>query len=94
MWPFQTFEGGEVAVVAKAKAQKARIDFLAASAPWASTMDRVAEEKHARVAILQSEHRIILDQLRAGRPATTLAGDPLGSASEVDAAERNHHGIV
>ena len=40
-------------------------------------LDVMAEERHARVAILQSEHRLILDQLRTGGAAgraTTAAG--------------------
>lgn len=75
----EMFEGGEVAVVAKALAQKARIEVLAESIhgmssilvpkPVSGTMDRLEEERHARIAILQSEHRIILDQLRAGHSA-------------------------
>lgn len=83
----EMFESGEVAVVAKALAQKARIEFLAASMPEMSsipkpasgTMDRLDEERHARIAILQSEHRIILDQLRAGRPTAEVSAISLGA---------------
>ena len=104
------FESGEVAVVAKALAQQARIESLTTAKPRTSflsgaavpgrqqgTMDRIEEERHARVAILQSEHRIILDQLRTVAPSTGIAteSDSLrNSIPELDVAARRSGGIV
>lgn len=100
------FQGGKASVIEKALAQKARIESLTAAsmpippteAPASSsygTIDRLEEERHARVAILQSEHRIILEQLRAGKLAPEIAIDSLvdTTVSKLQAAAGVHESL-